>query len=515
MKIAVLKERRADEQRVAASPETVKKFIGLGAEVSVETGAGIAAGMPDTAYEGAGATIAKTAKEAATGADVVLKVRAPLAKGEDGATADELDALPRGTVLVALLNPHASAERVAAYAKAGITTFSMEMVPRITRAQSMDVLSSQANLAGYMAVLEASTIAKAFPLMMTAAGTVPPARVFVLGAGVAGLQAIATAKRLGAVVSATDVRPAAKEQVESLGGTFVMVDNEESRQAETAGGYAKEMSDDYKRQQAALVRETLKKQDVAITTALIPGRQAPILITADMVAEMKPGAVIVDLAVDQGGNVEGSKPGEVATTANGVRIIGHRNMPSRIASDASALYARNLFNFLSPIIDKEKKELSIDLDDEIVAATCITRDSDVVHDAFKDAAKAAPTTKAPKAGDTKSSDAKSGASDEKPEASAGKTTAKPKTTRAKPAAAKKTASKTAAKSKASSTKTTRKPAAKKTTAKSPSAGAVKADAVVEDKPAAGAPASSAAPEAKPSDAGSDSAKGADGAKTEG
>lgn len=530
MKIAVLKERRADEQRVAASPETVKKFIGLGAEVSVETGAGIAAGMPDTAYEGAGATIAKTAKEAAAGADVVLKVRAPLAKGEGGATSDELDALPKGAVLVALLNPYSSTERVAAYAKAGITTFSMEMVPRITRAQSMDVLSSQANLAGYMAVLEASTIAKAFPLMMTAAGTVPPARVFVLGAGVAGLQAIATAKRLGAVVSATDVRPAAKEQVESLGGTFVMVDNEESRQAETAGGYAKEMSDDYKRQQAALVRETLKKQDVAITTALIPGRQAPILISADMVAEMKPGAVIVDLAVDQGGNVEGSKPGEIVTTANGVRIIGHRNMPSRIASDASALYARNLFNFLSPMIDKEKKGLSIDLDDEIVAATCITRDSDVVHDAFKAAAKPAPAAKTPKASDTKASDtkagdtkagdtgtgeAKTGTSDAKPTASAGKTTAKPKTTRAKPAAAKKTASKAAAKPKASAAKTTRKPAAKKTTAKTPSAGAVKADAVVENKPAADAPASPAAPEAKPSDSGSESAKGADGAKTEG
>lgn len=389
MKIAVLKERRADERRVAASPETVRKLIGLGATVAVETGAGVASGMTDAAYAEAGAVIAPSARAAAEGAAVVLKVRAPLAAGEEGAAEDELAVIPSGAMLVGILNPYAAPQRIAAYAAAGITAFALELLPRITRAQTMDVLSSQANLAGYKAVLEAANLSKAFPLMMTAAGTVAPARVFVLGAGVAGLQAIATAKRLGAVVSATDVRPAAKEQVQSLGATFVMVENEESRQAETAGGYAREMSEDYKRQQAALVRETLRKQDIAITTALIPGRRAPVLITADMVAEMKPGAVIVDLAVDQGGNVEGSVPGEVVTTPNGVIIVGYRNMPARIASDASALYARNLLNFLTPLIDREKGALTIDLDDEIIAATCLTRDSDIVHPAFREAAAAA------------------------------------------------------------------------------------------------------------------------------
>lgn len=485
MKIAVLKERRADERRVAASPETVKKFIGLGAEVTIETGAGTASGMTDAAYQDAGATIAKTAKDAAAKADIVLKVRAPLAKGEDGSGEDELAALPKGAVLVGLLNPHGSTDRVAAYAAAGVTTFSMELLPRITRAQSMDVLSSQANLAGYKAVLEATNYSKAFPLMMTAAGTVPPARVFILGAGVAGLQAIATAKRLGAVVSATDVRPVAKEQVQSLGGTFVMVENDETKQAETSGGYAKEMSEDYKRQQAALVRDTLKKQDIAITTALIPGRKAPILITAEMVAEMKPGSVIVDLAVEQGGNVEGSKAGEVVTTANGVTIIGHSNMPARIASDTSALYARNLLNFLTPMIDKETKALTIDLDDEIVAATCLTRDSDVVHTAFKSAV-AAPVAKAA-AKPAAKSDTTEGS---KAKPAAKKTAAKPK---AKAATAKR------APKSATKPKTPRKPAAKPATAA--------------PKPTA----SESESGSKPATAGSASGKsdtGADSAKTE-
>jgi H+-translocating NAD(P) transhydrogenase subunit alpha len=505
MKIAVLKERRADERRVAASPETVKKFIGLGASVAIEAGAGTAAGMTDAAYAEAGATVAGSARAAAEGADIVLKVRAPLARGEEGAAEDELAALPAGAVLVALLNPYGAADRVAAYAAAGITTFSMELLPRITRAQSMDVLSSQANLAGYKAVLEAANISKAFPLMMTAAGTVPPARVFVLGAGVAGLQAIATAKRLGAVVSATDVRPAAKEQVQSLGGTFVMVDNEESRQAETAGGYAKEMSDDYKRQQAALVRETLKKQDIAITTALIPGRKAPVLITADMVAEMKTGAIIVDLAVEQGGNVEGSRAGEVVTTVNGVVIVGHSNMPARIASDASALYARNLLNFLTPLIDKAKGALNIDLDDEIVAATCLTRDHDVVHASFKTAALAgktaalaAPTAAAPAAKPKPTPRAKATPA---AEAVQGGTVAEAGTAaRAKPAAKKAAAApgdKPAA----------RKPAAKKTEAKTATAGAVQADATV-------APTQGESTPATPAEGG-DGASGAGGAKTEG
>ena len=458
MKIAVLKERRADERRVAATPETVKKFIALGADISVEAGAGEAAGIPDSAYSDAGATIARTAGDAAKSADVTLKVRAPLAKGVDGAVVDELSVLQSGTILIGLLDPYSDAERLTAYADAGISAFSMELVPRITRAQSMDVLSSQANLAGYKAVLEAANISKAFPLMMTAAGTVAPARVFVLGAGVAGLQAIATAKRLGAVVSATDVRPAAKEQVQSLGGTFVMVDSAETREAETAGGYAKEMSDDYKKQQAALVRETLKKQDVVITTALIPGRKAPILIAADMVAEMKPGAVIVDLAVDQGGNVEGAKAGEVVTTKNGVLIVGHRNMPARIASDTSALYARNLLNFLTPLIDKDSKTLSIDPEEQIVAATCLTRDGEVVHESFATPAKPAKAVEKPadKVAEKVASPAAT---------TAAKPAAKPRKPAAKKAPAKSSATATAKRTPAKSAGT-KKATVKKSTAKS-------------------------------------------------
>ncbi|MGF1625167.1 MAG: Re/Si-specific NAD(P)(+) transhydrogenase subunit alpha [Alphaproteobacteria bacterium] len=503
MKIAVLKERRADERRVAASPETVKKFIGLGATVAVETGAGAAAGMIDAAYAEAGAAIAATARAAADGADIVLKVRAPLAKGEEGAAEDELGLLPNGAVLVALLNPYADAARVGAYAAAGVTAFSLELLPRITRAQSMDVLSSQANLAGYKAVLEAANHAKAFPLMMTAAGTVPPARVFILGAGVAGLQAIATAKRLGAVVSATDVRPAAREQVQSLGGTFVMVDNEESRQAETAGGYAKEMSEDYKRQQAALVRETLKKQDIAITTALIPGRRAPVLITADMVAEMKPGAIIVDLAVEQGGNVEGSRPGEVVDTANGVSIIGYTNMPGRIASDASALYARNLLNFLTPLIDREKGALAIDLDDEIVAATCLSRDHEVVHQAFRAAAAAAAPTPAPAAPAPTASPGQVAKETPAGEAAKGGAVAEPGTA-AKPKPAAKKAPTTKAAAKPAQKTPARKAAPKKNEAKTAPTGAVAADATI-------APA-----QPEPSPGQDDKANGAGGgAKTEG
>ncbi|HYD69554.1 Re/Si-specific NAD(P)(+) transhydrogenase subunit alpha, partial [Azospirillum sp.] len=335
------------------------------------------------AYADAGATLAPDAAAALADADIVLKVQRPLLAGEG--EADELALIKRGAMLFAILNPHDSRDAVKAYADAGVNAFAMEFMPRITRAQVMDVLSSQANLAGYKAVVDAaSEFARPFPMMMTAAGTVPPAKAFIMGVGVAGLQAIATAKRLGAIVSATDVRPAVKEQVQSLGGSFVAVENDEFKQAETAGGYAKEMSDDYKRQQAALVAEHIKKQDIVITTALIPGRKAPVLVTAEHVASMKPGSVIVDLAVERGGNVEGSKPGEVVKTANGVTIVGHTNYPSRVAVDASLLYAKNLLALLQSLHDKEKG-VAVNWDDEIVKAIALTRDGQVVHPAFQSA----------------------------------------------------------------------------------------------------------------------------------
>jgi NAD(P) transhydrogenase subunit alpha len=377
MKIAVLKERRAQERRVAATPETVKKLVGLGQEVTIEAGAGLGAHIADQAYADAGARIASDAAQACKDADAVFKVQRPLGPGEG--PVDETAAIKRGALLIGILAPLQSREAVAAWAKQGITAFALELLPRITRAQSMDVLSSQANLAGYKAVLDAAQhFDRAFPMMMTAAGTVAPARVFIMGVGVAGLQAIATARRLGAVVSATDVRPATKEQVESLGAKFVMVEDEETKQAETAGGYAKEMSAAYKAKQAALVAETVKKQDIVITTALIPGRPAPKLVSEDMLRSMKPGSVIVDLAVEAGGNCALARPGEVVE-AHGVRIVGYLNVPSRLAVDASALYARNLLNFITPLIDKASKGLKIDWEDEIIKGTALTRDGQVVH----------------------------------------------------------------------------------------------------------------------------------------
>ncbi|MFS2010041.1 Re/Si-specific NAD(P)(+) transhydrogenase subunit alpha [Azospirillum sp. CT11-132] len=380
MKVAIPKERRAGELRVAASPETVKKLKGLGLDVVVESGAGLGSSITDAAYEAAGAAIAADEASALADADIVLKVQRPLIAGEGDV--DELALIRKGALLFAILNPHNSRDHVKAYADAGVNAFAMEFMPRITRAQVMDVLSSQANLAGYKAVVDAaSEYGRAFPMMMTAAGTVPPARAFIMGVGVAGLQAIATAKRLGAIVSATDVRPAVKEQVQSLGGSFVAVENDEFRQAETAGGYAKEMSDDYKRQQAALVAEHIKKQDIVITTALIPGRKAPILVTAEHVASMKPGSVIIDLAVEQGGNVEGAKLGEVVTTANGVKIVGHANYASRIAESASLLYAKNLLALLTSLHGKDTG-VAVNWDDEIVKAIALTRDGAVVHPAF-------------------------------------------------------------------------------------------------------------------------------------
>jgi NAD(P) transhydrogenase subunit alpha len=375
MKLAVPKERLSDEPRVAATPETVKKLTGLGVEVVVESGAGARCGLLDQAFVSAGARIAASAADAIGGAAIVLKVR--------GATREELEPFARGTILAAMLNPYAEKDLIAAYAEAGITAFAMELMPRITRAQSMDVLSSQANLAGYRAVIDAAAaLGHAFPMMMTAAGTVPPARVLVMGAGVAGLQAIATARRLGAIVCATDVRPAAKEQVESLGATFLAVIDDEFKAAETAAGYAKEMSAAYQEKQAALIASSVPKQDIIITTALVPGRPAPKLVSEAMLKTMKPGSVLVDLAVEQGGNVALSKPGEVVE-AHGVKILGYRNLAGRVAADASMLYAKNLLNFLGPLIDKETKALKIDWADEIVKGTLVTKDGEIVHPALR------------------------------------------------------------------------------------------------------------------------------------
>ncbi len=375
MRIAIAREAGAGEARVAATPETVKKLTGLGADIVVQAGAGVASGILDADYEAAGAAIAPTIQDAVRDADIVLKVRRP--------SDAEVKHYKRGALVVAVMDPFGNEAALKALADAGVVAFAMELMPRITRAQVMDVLSSQANLAGYRAVVDAAAeYGRALPMMMTAAGTVPAARVFVMGAGVAGLQAIATARRLGAVVTATDVRPAAKEQVSSLGAKFIAVEDEEFKQAETAAGYAKEMSKEYQAKQAALVAEHVKKQDIVITTALIPGRPAPRLISADMVRSMKPGSVIVDLAVERGGNVELVKPGEVAEV-NGVKIVGYLNVPGRIAASASGLYARNVYAFLEILIDKTAKALAINWDDEIVKATALTRDGAVVHPSFQ------------------------------------------------------------------------------------------------------------------------------------
>lgn len=394
MKIGIAKEKRPYEARIAVSPDTVKKYVAMGFEVAIETGAGLSAAFTDATLEAAGAKIVKTAKDALGSADIVLKVRKPIGPGaEVEKEADEVSLMKSGATLISLMEPYKDRALIDALAAKKITTFALEMVPRITRAQSMDVLSSQANLAGYKAVLDAcNEFGRAFPMMMTAAGTVPPARVLVMGAGVAGLQAIATAKRLGAVVSATDVRPAAKEQVESLGGTFVAVEDDEFKEAETAGGYAKEMSDAYKKKQAELIAETIKKQDIIICTALIPGRPAPVLVSEEMVKTMKPGSVIVDLAVEQGGNCPLSEFGKVVHK-HGVAIVGHANVPSRIAVDASALYAKNVLNFLTPLYDAEAKSLKIDLEDEIVKGSLITRDGEVVHPAVQAVAAEKSTAK--------------------------------------------------------------------------------------------------------------------------
>jgi H+-translocating NAD(P) transhydrogenase subunit alpha len=372
MKVAVTAEVDAGEPRVAATPETVKRMIGLGAAVAVEPGAGVKSGILDADYSAAGATVTR---DALNGADIVLKVRRP--------QASELSRFKRGAIVIAVMDPYGHEDALRGMAEAGVIAFAMELLPRITRAQTMDVLSSQANLAGYRAVIDAAAeYGRALPMMMTAAGTVPATKVFVMGAGVAGLQAIATARRLGAVVTATDVRPAVKEQVESLGAKFIAVEDEEFKAAETAGGYAKEMSKEYQAKQAALVAEHVKKQDIVITTALIPGRPAPRLISKDMVASMRPGSVIVDLAVERGGNVEGVKTDAVAEVG-GVKIIGYGNVPGRLAATASSLYAKNLYAFLEVLIDKKTKTLAVNWDDDIVKATALTRDGAIVHPNFK------------------------------------------------------------------------------------------------------------------------------------
>jgi NAD(P) transhydrogenase subunit alpha len=371
MRIAVARETEANEPRVAATPETIKKFKGFGADVVVARGAGLASGIPDSEFEAAGATVSDNP---AQDADIVLKVRRP--------AAGELSAYKRGALVVAIMDPYGNDAALKAMADAGVVAVAMELMPRITRAQSMDVLSSQANLAGYRAVIDgAAEYGRALPMMMTAAGTVPAAKVFIMGVGVAGLQAIATARRLGAIVTATDVRPATKEQVESLGAKFLAVEDEEFKNAQTAGGYAKEMSKEYQAKQAALTAEHIKKQDIVITTALIPGRPAPRLITKEMVASMRPGSVIVDLAVERGGNVEGAQPGVVASVG-GVKIVGYLNVPGRLAASASALYAKNLLTFVETLIDKKEKMLAVNWDDELVKATVLTRDGAVVHPNF-------------------------------------------------------------------------------------------------------------------------------------
>lgn len=379
--IAIVKETAPHERRVAAIPETVKKYVALGCTVKIQEGAGTEASYIDNMYKDAGATLVSSAADTVRDADIVLSVQAP-----DAAT---LSAMKKGAILAGILSPYKNEALIKDIAGKGINGFAMELVPRITRAQAMDVLSSQSNLAGYKAVLDAAEyFTRGFPMMMTAAGTVPPAKVFIMGAGVAGLQAIATARRLGAIVSATDVRMAAKEQVQSLGANFVMVEDEETKAAETSGGYAKEMSDAYKAKQAALIEETIAKQDIVITTALIPGRPAPRLVTAKMVESMKPGSVIIDLAVEQGGNCELAEAGKVVKK-NGVSIVGHLNVPSRIATDASALYARNLLNLINLIVDKETKALNVNWDDDIIKGIALTRDGTLVHPQFGGAKAAA------------------------------------------------------------------------------------------------------------------------------
>ena len=376
MRLAVLKERRADETRVAATPETVKKLIGLGLTVAVEAGAGTASAIMDADYTAAGAEVMPDAAAALQGADIVFAVQAP--------EAELRGHIQRGALVVCMSNVFAEPAALTAFAEAGLDVVAMELLPRITRAQSMDVLSSQANLAGYRAVIEgAGAFERGFPMMMTAAGTVPPARVLVVGAGVAGLQAIATARRLGAIVSATDVRAAAKEEIKSLGATYVGVEDDEAQSAQTAGGYAKEMSEAYRQKQAELLATTVAKSDLVICTALVMGRKAPVIVTEAMVGAMKPGSVVVDIAADSGGNCAATKPGTSYMTENSVRVLGWRNWPGRIAVAASNLYSRNLLTFLTTFWDKDAGAPRLPDTDEIIRGTLLTRGGVVVHQQFQ------------------------------------------------------------------------------------------------------------------------------------
>ena len=376
MKIAILKEIRDNETRVAASIDSVKKMIAKGHEITIETNAGLEAGIDDAAYVAAGAKIAANPQETVNGANLVLKVRRP--------TIDELKIIPKGAGVVAFFNPFGDKETIDAAAQAGLMAFSTEFTPRISRAQSMDALSSQSNLAGYRTIIEAAALyGHSFPMMMTAAGTVAAAKAFIMGAGVAGLQAIATARRLGAIVTATDVRPAAKEQVGSLGAKFVAVEDDEFKAAETAAGYAKPMSAEYQAKQAQLVKEHIAKQDIVVTTALIPGRAAPILVTEEMVKGMKRGSVIIDMAVEAGGNCPLSKPDELVITDNGVKIMGFTNLAGRLAADSSALYAKNLLNLLPLLTAEEGTDFAPHFDDEIIKGMLLTKDGAVVHPALQ------------------------------------------------------------------------------------------------------------------------------------
>ena len=373
MKIAVLKESDSDS-RVSASPETVKKLCDMGNEILLQKGAGESSNFLDDAYISSGAKIFDNTAEIKN-ADIVLKVNKP--------NGDEINVMKENSILISSLDPYNNPDLIEDLKNKGITSFAMELMPRIARAQSMDILSSQSNLAGYKAVIDATYLFnKALPMMMTAAGTIAPAKVMVFGAGVAGLQAVATAKRLGAIVSATDVRMVAKEQVESLGGKFVMVEDDEIEDSETSGGYAKEMSEEFKIKQAKLISKTLSLQDIAICTALIPGKRAPVLISEVQVKSMKKGSIIIDLAAESGGNCACSKAGETIDI-NGVLVVGSKNITSRISQDASSLFAKNILNFLLILIDDEKKELSIDWEDEIIIATAITRNKEIIHQEFK------------------------------------------------------------------------------------------------------------------------------------
>ena len=380
MKIAVLKDADAKqgdnaEGRVSATPDTVKGYVASGHDVAVVKGAGIAANFSDNDYKNAGASIAASNGAAAKTADLVMSIT--------GRDARFVSSLKKGAGITGLMNPTDNPKYAAACAKAGVTAFALEYIPRISRAQSMDVLSSQSNLSGYRSVVEGASIyGRAMPMMMTAAGTVAPAKCFIMGVGVAGLQAIATARRLGAVTTATDVRPATKEQVASLGSKLIAVENEEFKAAETAGGYAKQMSPEYQKLQAELTASHIAKQDIVITTALIPGRAAPVLVTKAMIETMRPGSVLVDLAAERGGNVEGAKAGKIVTTKNDVKIVGLLNWPSRMASDASNMFARNLKNFL-PLVTAEDGSYAPDWDDDIIKGCALTKDGAVVHERLK------------------------------------------------------------------------------------------------------------------------------------